>query len=427
MDKLLLRRILVAVLSFLAVIYAVYLLVSANFNMLPTENAVEVTVTDTVYSDGYIIRDETYVKNNTSGILSYSLNDGDAVRVGGEIAKVFSNEDDAAAQTKADELEKKLNSLHSLQSSFAKNTTDIDTINNDINTNILSMLNNMNNGEVGNVNNYINNLVSSINQRQVYTGKVTDFNTAIAQLQTQINDLRGSSGSSIGTILSEKAGYFSAHCDGYENSIKSIDVDKIKIDDLDNVSRKSVEKNVAGKIVSSMGWYVACVVSADDATRLSLWDGAATVKLLNVYSESIPASIERIYQENDNSDAVVILKCNYMNSNLIDARKEPVEIGLGNYKGLRISKKAIHDDYVTKVTYDENDNMHTETSKVQGVYVLYGSEVQFKQIVILYANQDYVICDKAPDSKLLFNGETVSLYDQVIIEGDDLYDGKVIQ
>ena len=115
-----------------------------------------------------------------------------------------------------------------------------------------------------------------------------------------------------------------------------------------------------------------------------------------------------------------------MNSDLAQARQEPIEIGLGSYTGLRISKKAIHDDYVTKTTYDDNDNKHTEQVKVQGVYVLHGSEVRFKQISILYADDDYVICDPEPDSKDLVDGTTVELYDQVILEGDDLYDGKVV-
>ena len=115
-----------------------------------------------------------------------------------------------------------------------------------------------------------------------------------------------------------------------------------------------------------------------------------------------------------------------MNSDLAQARQEPIEIGLGTYTGLRVSKKAIHDDYVTKTTYDEKDNKHTEQVKVQGVYVLHGSEVRFKQISILYADDDYVICDPDSNNKELVNGTTVELYDQVILEGDDLYDGKVI-
>ena len=40
MDKLLFKRILVFALTALAVIYVAYLLISANFDMYPTENAV---------------------------------------------------------------------------------------------------------------------------------------------------------------------------------------------------------------------------------------------------------------------------------------------------------------------------------------------------------------------------------------------------
>ena len=94
---------------------------------------------------------------------------------------------------------------------------------------------------------------------------------------------------------------------------------------------------------------------------------------------------------------------------------------------MRISKKAIHDDYIEKNVYDDNGNKTVERKKVQGVYVLYGSEVQFKQISILYSGNDYVICDTEPEEGILFNGETITLNDQVILEGDDLYDGKIIK
>ena len=72
MDKLLFRRILMIALSVLAVVYAAYLLISTNFKMYPTENAVQTTVTDKIYSNGFIIRDENMIQNNTSGVLSYT-------------------------------------------------------------------------------------------------------------------------------------------------------------------------------------------------------------------------------------------------------------------------------------------------------------------------------------------------------------------
>ena len=102
MDKLLFKRILIGGLTLLAVVYVLYLLLNINFGVYPTENAVEVTVTDKIYANAFIIRDETYVTNSSSGVVSYTVEDGDEVHSGGTVAKVYSTEEDAAARTKAD-------------------------------------------------------------------------------------------------------------------------------------------------------------------------------------------------------------------------------------------------------------------------------------------------------------------------------------
>lgn len=427
MDKLLFKKILIAFLTVLALIYVVYLLLSANFNMYPTENAVRTTITEKIYSNGFIIRDETIIPNNSNGVLSYSCANGEEVKANGEIAKIYANESDAVSQSIADSLEKKKKALVDLQSTNVLGSVGLDTINNDISNNLISFYNNVNDNDINSAFTHSSDLLYSINQRQLYTGKVKNFSTEIADLQSQIDTLRNSSGDSIGTLTTEKAGYFTEFCDGYENSLKYKDVDRLTLDDLHNIEISSVPSNTAGKIISSLNWYVACEVTADQATSLSLWDGNVSLLLSGASNEAVPAEIFRIHQPSQDDNALVILSCDYMDDSLIDTRNEPIEIGLGTYTGLRVNKKAIHDDYVTKVTYDDNNNKHTETKKVQGVYVLYGSEVLFKQISIIYADDDYVICDTTPDDGVLFNGETISMYDQVILEGDDLYDGKVIQ
>lgn len=427
MDKLLFKKILVAALTVLALIYVAYLLISANFKMYPTENAVQTTVTEKIYTNGFIIRDENIIINNTSGVLSYSCQDGEAVQANGEIAKVYANESDAVSQTIADSLEAKKHDLENLQNNNVLGSVGIDTINNDINNRIITYLDDVNNCDLNAVISDSDKLLYSINHRQLYTGKIKNFNTEIADLQAQIDALHSSSGESIGTIITDKAGYFSEFCDGYENSVKYADIDKIKLSDLQNVKKSTVPENSAGKVISSLSWYVACEVTADEATNLSLWDSNVSILFSDASTEAIPASIYRIHQTSKDSNALLILSCDYMDAGLIEARQEPIEIGLGTYTGLRVSKRAIHDDYVTNTTYDKDGNAVTEKEKVQGVYVLYGSEVQFKQISILYADDDYVICDPEPDSDILFNGDTISMYDQVIVEGDDLYDGKVIE
>lgn len=427
MDKLLFKRILVAALTVLALVYVGYLLISANFDIYPTENAVQTTVNYKIYSNGFIIRDENIIEKSADGVLSYSVSDGEAVNANGELAKIYSSESDAVAQTMADQLEKKKKTLEYIQKNTISGTMSIDIINNNIKSKLISYLDDTNNLNITNSKKDSDNLLSSINQRQLLTGKVNNFSSAIADLQSQIDSLRSSSGDSIGTVTTPKAGYFNESCDGYENAIKYEDIDKITLDDLKNIKKTEVSSKAAGKIISNVKWYVACSVTADEAANLNIWDSEVTVLFSEASKDVIPAEIYRVDQSSKDGNAIVILQCDYMDSGILEARQEPIEIGLGTYSGLRVSKRAIHDDFVTKTTYDDNDNPHKEQKKVQGVYVLYGSEVQFKQISILFADEDYVICDTDPEDGILFNGETISLYDKIIMKGDDLYDGKVIQ
>lgn len=316
MDKLLFRRILVAGLTALAIIYVVYLLLSANFNVVPTENAEQVTVTDKIYSNGYIIRDETYVKNTSGGVVSYNVDDGDEVKKGGSVASVFSSEEDAVARTKAASLEDSMKALTKLEQTRRSNTEGIETVNNDITTNIETFLYNINNANIGKLDSNINSIINSVNHYQSFTGKTSSFKPEIASLQSQINELKKSSGDSIADIKAPKAGYFVANCDGYENCFDYSKIGNLTLDNLKNMKKSSVPDNTIGKVISSLNWYIACEITADEATDLTLWGDDVTVDFSDASSNTVPASIYKIVQYNNSDKALVILQCTYMDTTL---------------------------------------------------------------------------------------------------------------
>ena len=138
MDKLLFKRILVAALTILALVYVTYLLISANFDMYPTENAVQATVTDTINADGFIIRDETIIANDSQGVLSYTISNGAAVEANSAIANVFSNEDDAVANSRADAIDAKVKLLEESQKSSLRGAVSVDVITNKIKNSLIS-------------------------------------------------------------------------------------------------------------------------------------------------------------------------------------------------------------------------------------------------------------------------------------------------
>ena len=155
-------------------------------------------------------------------------------------------------------------------------------------------------------------------------------------------------------------------------------------------------------------------------------DEKVTVTLPFISKDSIESRIYSINQDSKNSGAVLVLACDYMNPDIANIRHENVNINTLNYSGLKVSKRALHEDYVTKTVEKKNGETVEKRKKVQGVYVLYGSELVFKEISITYSTSQYVLCNPTPEEGVLFNGKTVQLYDQVVIKGDNLYDGKVV-
>lgn len=431
MDKLLFKRIIIGLLSVLIIAYIVYLIVSANFvNAVQTEEAIQTTVSKTISAKAFIIRNESYVTNSSKGVLSYNINDGDDVSGGQTIADIYRNEHDAVSRKQIENINRQIKTLKTLSNSYYKDSVGLDTINAQISNNIFTISEDVNNGKLIDARNSCEDLLISICGRQITTGSVKSFSSKINQLKSEKNKILNNCSPSIGTLAAPKAGYFISTCDGYE---KSFNVDNLKYltaNSINKVKKKKVKKNVVGKIVTDPIWYVTCKVSSDDSIMLSKLQSdkiPLSISMPSITSEKIPCTIFSINQKTKKSDALLVLSCDYMNKYIANARIENVDITTMSYTGLKVSKRAIHDEYVKKVVEDKKGNKIEKKKKVQGVYVLHGSELIFKEIVIKYSANDYVLCDSEPNDGVLFSDETLQLYDQVVVKGDNLYDGKIIQ
>ena len=57
-----------------------------------------------------------------------------------------------------------------------------------------------------------------------------------------------------------------------------------------------------------------------------------------------------------------------------------------------------------------------------------GNEISFKQIEPIYSGEDYVISNvSVKDENIADDTEVLRVYDQIVTEGANLYDGKIIQ
>lgn len=117
---------------------------------------------------------------------------------------------------------------------------------------------------------------------------------------------------------------------------------------------------------------------------------------------SVPAKVAAM--NTSGNKTAVILSSNWMNSSIAALRKESAELVMHSYTGLKVNVDAV----------DVNDKGE------KGVYIKSGNMARFRKLDIIYSTDKYVI------SREHETGNYVSLYDNVIIGGNGLYDGKII-
>ncbi len=423
----------IGILVAIVVLVVVIIFMSGNINrdLIETETINIQTVAESIYTDSYIVRNETLISNDTDGYVSYVFDDGGKVAVGGVIAYIYRTEEDARNNKEIEKINEEIENYKRLNLSTLTVSTGLDTINNRLNDEIISINKTVNKSDFFNIEEEKEELLYFINERQIIIGDVINYNEKINELEDEKQKLENESQESIGVITSPVAGYFTPSVDGYEGDYeysKVLDMSKNNLDKLFENEPHKVNDDVVGKVISELNWYINCPITRDDAIEINS-AGYEDITLYMPYatSRALPVKIKAVNQEDDKSDAVIVLECNYMSDEIANLREETVQIDVKSYTGFAVNKEALHEETITKTTTDENGNEKEESKKVMGVYVVKGNQLEFKEVDILYAINDIYICDTGTDLEEFFRGETIELYDEVVIGGHDLYEGKIIQ
>lgn len=103
--------------------------------------------------------------------------------------------------------------------------------------------------------------------------------------------------------------------------------------------------------------------------------------------------------------SVYVFECDTLTSSVVSGRTAQFKYIVNSYGGLRVSRSALR----------FNDDQE------RGVFVVVGGKLVFKKINVEYWGDDYLICTQEDD------GDYLKLYDRIVTEGKDLYEGKVVE
>lgn len=403
-NKKLLTALYIALAAFI-IVYFLVLVFKINYEPVKTQIATEKTVSATALTDAFIVRDEYPIKTSVSGTLVPLVEDGKRVASGDNVAVVFNNEEAAKVYNEIQSVKEDIEYYSSLQNKVGVQTSDIAPLDERIYSACQEYVVAVNKGNIGTFGEYEEKIRNSITSRQLSTGTVIDPSEKLNELNSRLAALE-SKDVGYSTITAPHPGYYISLADGYENAVNYKDVLTLTTPQISELLKSEADKSnidsYMGKLFDGFNWYILCVVDYDDAVNLKT-GSSVKVEFTMTSAEPLTAKVARIGENVDGKTAVV-LKSNLMSPEYSALRKEQIKITLAEYNGLQIDNRAIR-----------------EVDGQKGVFVLSGNFIEFKKINIVHSDSEYSICNN-PDNKSGF----VELYDEIVVEGKDIYDGKIL-
>ena len=402
-----LKKLLIGALSVLLIVYIVYQAYMIIHNPVGTELAYEFTVEDKLTADVFVARDETYVINRQKGTVIAAVENGSRVSKGEEVAHIFSETEAADTYLKLRELEQEIDRYERLAKQSDNYLFNVRDLENYIDEETIDLVTLISERNFSRLDEQVNDFRNKVVTKQISTGSVIDFGSKLAALKAQYETLSKENITHRNVVASE-SGYYINGADGYENIVDYKEIKNITTDEVRAAlaaEPQAVPEDAVGRIVKEFNWYLITVVESKQVSGLRT-GRSITVNLPYSSISSIDAKVYAMSENRDTGEIALVLSCNLMNPDVASLRHEAAEIVIASHTGLKIPTSALR-------VNDDGD---------KGVYVLSGNIAKFKKVNIIYSEKDFVL-SKAEEGQDGY----VRLYDNIITEGKDLYDGKVVK
>lgn len=388
------------------VIFLFHQLYSSLYKPITTETANYYEAVDGLNITGTIIRTEEIIESNSGGILHFITDDGSRVAKGGTVASIYDSANASITLDRIATLEAQIKDIEELQGYNDLQAADLELADTRVSEALGNLVFDSSQGNFYDSSDDMSVLLSAINRRQLITGEQTDFSGQIFSLNEELARLKAALPAEKGSIKAAQSGYFVSVTDGYESVLTVDRIDEITPEFLSDMKSEKTPQNAVGKIVSDYEWYIAAKVSINDSLKYKAGD-KLTIRTDIKTNPTLPVKVRQINISEESDSAVVIFSCQQMSSELACMRTGPMTVVSKTYEGLKIPRKSL------RVVDGET-----------GVYIVSGILLKFVPVKVIYTDEKegYVICEQEQTTS-----DVLRLYDEVVVKGRKLYDGKIVQ
>ena len=402
---------LTAVLCLLVIFYMLYHLFNRFSDEIETETAFLTTKREMLVLDAYLVRDERVLSSSAGGGANFLFENGERVSAGDEIVDIYSVNGGEALSEKIIELDKKITLLEN--SNTEKNSTSADTqiIDGKISQLYLAIREKIEEGDVEYALRKKNELLELLNKRQIVVQAVSGFDDQILLAKDERSRLTSSLSDISERLYAPKSGYFFTGVDGYESVFTLDKVESLSLSVFDEmIGSEPAETGFSvGKLVTDYHWYIICEITREENRSFS---EGLTYQIVFPYSssEEIDMTLKKIIAPTDSDRVLLLFESGNMPVGFNFLRKQEIEVVRNSYSGYQVPVSAVR-----------------MVDGKQGVYILVGNVIHFKEITPLLEQDDYYIVAEQPSWMDDENYRSkLGLYDQIITKGTNLYEGKIV-
>ena len=367
-----------------------------------TETAIAYTMADSISLSGMAVFETVDVPGE--GNLGYIVADGERVSAGTVLAERYTDESQGVLRERLDRLDRTLELLSKSQNSTG---SDLSMLTTQTRTALYNLLDQIDTASYSGIAQAEEDFLLAQNRLQISTGQADNFESVMATLQQEREEVAGQLGG-LQTITAGTNGYFVSSVSANPISMDQETLDAMSSAELQSLLEQGVETSpagLAGHIITGFSWRFYGVCSLETAGRL---DGITRVNISVPGKENdpLPATVVEVTEDEETGTAKVVIECRSINANVLRFGIEEAQVDLTTYEGIRIDRRALH-----------------IKDGAKGVYVKYGDLQRFRRITILYEDENYIL---VPRDGALGTENEVRLYDEVIVEGTNLQDGKLL-
>ena len=366
---------------------------------------------------GYVVRREQVLADEASGLLRLQRSEGEKVGAGGTVALVYADQASLDRQREIDELSGRIEQLQFAQEASLGSEVSL-KLDAQIMRSLLDYRAELAAGRLDNAEEHETELKSLVLKRDYTYSDTEDLSGQIAELQSQLKELKAQAASSVRAVKAPVSGVYSAVVDGYETVLTPGLLADMTPSQLNAVQADETLTSQTGKLILGDSWYYAVTMSADQAKALRDSGGTMTLRFAKGVEQDQTVTLYAVGPE-EQGRVVVTFRGEYNMAQVTLLRRQSAQLIWRTVAGIRVPNEALR---AANTKVDQEGNRTTVESL--GVYCVVGMEARFKPVEVLYSGDGFVLVRSTAAS----DQESLRLRpgDEIIISAKDLYDGKVV-